>query len=67
MTLDANQGLLRLCDYFKHYHHHTGVVMKRIDVKKVFFSTSAKFSPSGVRADMDIDPWLIGVGIGYKF
>ena len=38
-----------------------------IDVKKVFISTTAKFSPSGVRADVDIDPWLIGVGIGYKF
>lgn len=38
-----------------------------IDVKKVFINTTAKFSPSGVRADVDIDPWLIGVGIGYKF
>ncbi len=38
-----------------------------VDVKKVFISTTAKFSPSGVRADVDIDPWLIGVGFGYKF
>ena len=38
-----------------------------VDVKKVFISTTAKFSPSGVRADVDIDPWLVGVGIGYKF
>lgn len=38
-----------------------------IDVKKVFINTTAKFSPSGVRADVDIDPWLIGVGVGYKF
>lgn len=38
-----------------------------VDVKKVFISTTAKFSPSGVRADADIDPWLIGVGFGYKF
>lgn len=38
-----------------------------IDVKKVFISTTAKFSPSGVRADVDIDPWLVGVGVGYKF
>lgn len=37
------------------------------DVKKVYINTTAKFSPSGVRADVDIDPWLIGVGIGYKF
>lgn len=38
-----------------------------IDVKKAFISTTAKFSPSGVRADVDIDPWLVGVGVGYKF
>lgn len=38
-----------------------------IDVKKVFIDTTATFSPSGVRADVDIDPWLIGVGVGYKF
>lgn len=37
------------------------------DVKKIWIDTTAKFSPSGVRADVDIDPWLIGVGIGYKF
>jgi outer membrane protein len=36
------------------------------DVKKVFISTTAKFA-GGVRADVDIDPWLIGAGIGYKF
>lgn len=38
-----------------------------VDVKKVYISTTAKFSPSNIRADVDIDPWLIGAGIGYKF
>jgi outer membrane protein len=38
-----------------------------IDVKKVFIDTTAKFNGGAVRADVDIDPWLIGVGIGYKF
>lgn len=38
-----------------------------LDVKKVYIDTTAKFSPSGVRANVDIDPWLVGVGIGYKF
>ncbi|NBO17683.1 MAG: OmpW family protein [Proteobacteria bacterium] len=37
------------------------------DIKKVYINTTAKFSPSGVRANVDIDPLLIGVGIGYKF
>ncbi len=38
-----------------------------VDVKKVFIETTAKFSPSGVRADADLDPWLVGMGVGYKF
>jgi outer membrane protein len=37
------------------------------DVKKVFVNTKATFSPSGVTANADINPWIVGVGIGYKF
>lgn len=38
-----------------------------VDVKKVFISTNGTWSPSGVTAKANIDPWLVGVGIGYKF
>ncbi len=38
-----------------------------IDVKKVWIDTTATFRPSGVRANVDIDPWLVGVGVGYRF
>jgi len=38
-----------------------------VDVKKVFINTTAKFNGGSVRADVDIDPVLIGVGVGYKF
>ncbi len=38
-----------------------------VDVKKIWIDTQATFRPSGVTADVDIDPWLVGVGIGYKF
>jgi outer membrane protein len=38
-----------------------------VDVKKIFINTTAKFSPSGVRADVDLDPWFVGFGVGYKF
>jgi outer membrane protein len=37
-----------------------------VDAKKVFISTTAKFS-SGVRADVDIDPLILGAGVGYHF
>lgn len=38
-----------------------------MDVKKVYIDTRADFAPSGIRANVDIDPWIVGVGIGYKF
>ena len=38
-----------------------------VDVKKVYINTKATFSPSGVTANVDIDPWIVGVGLGYKF
>lgn len=37
------------------------------DVKKLFLNTDVKFNSGAVRADVDIDPWIVGVGVGYKF
>ena len=37
------------------------------DVKKVWINTDAKFNNGGVKADIDINPWLVGVGVGYRF
>jgi outer membrane protein len=38
-----------------------------LDVKKVFIDTTAKFNGGAVRANVDIDPLLIGAGVGYRF
>ncbi len=42
-----------------------------VDVKKLFLSTNAHIvtvlSPASVTQRVDIDPWLVGVGIGYRF
>ncbi len=39
------------------------------DVKKLWLDTEATVVTGGtqVRADVDIDPWIIGVGLGYRF
>ena len=34
------------------------------DVKKVWLSTDASGAASG---NVDLDPWIVGVGVGYKF
>lgn len=41
-----------------------------VDVKKVFIDTEATVqlpSAAVVKTDLDIDPWVFGVGIGYRF
>lgn len=40
-----------------------------IDVKKLFLSTDVTINgPLGrITADVDLDPWIVGVGVGYRF
>ena len=40
-----------------------------VDVKKLWLDTDASVSlgATPVTADVDIDPWIVGVGFGYKF
>lgn len=38
-----------------------------VDVKKLYINTNAKFLNDSITADVDIDPWVIGAGVGYKF
>ncbi len=40
-----------------------------VDVKKVFFETDAKVSsPLGaLKSKVDLDPWVVSLGVGYKF
>ncbi|MBN8530243.1 MAG: OmpW family protein [Alphaproteobacteria bacterium] len=37
------------------------------DVKKIWINTTASFNGGAVNADVDIDPWVIGAGFGYRF
>jgi outer membrane protein len=41
--------------------------MLNLDVKKVFISTDVSLNGGAINADVDIDPWIVGVGFGYKF
>lgn len=38
-----------------------------IDVKKIFLSTDVSLNGGAITADVDIDPWIVGAGIGYRF
>jgi outer membrane protein len=48
----------------------TGSWYLNVDVKKIFLTTKAKFATNTstvVTSDVQLDPWLVGAGIGYRF
>lgn len=38
-----------------------------VDAKKLFLGTNVDLNGGGVTANVDIDPWILGAGIGFKF
>lgn len=38
-----------------------------VDVKKIFLSTDVSVNGGAVTGDVDLDPWIVGVGVGYRF
>jgi outer membrane protein len=47
--------------------HLTGNWYANVDVKQIFLSTTAHVNHSAIMADVNLNPTLVGVGIGYKF
>ena len=37
------------------------------DVKRLFLDTDVNINKGAIKADVDVDPWIFGMGIGYKF
>jgi len=38
-----------------------------LDIKKIWLNVDASLNNGAVKADVDIDPWLAGVGVAYRF
>jgi outer membrane protein len=38
-----------------------------LDVKKLYVDADAKWNGGAITGDIDLDPWIIGVGVGYRF
>lgn len=47
--------------------HLTGNWYANVDVKQIFLGTTAHVNHSTIMADVNLNPTLVGVGIGYKF
>lgn len=41
--------------------------MLNADVKKIFLNTDVSVNGGAVTADVDLDPWVFGMGVGYRF
>ena len=37
------------------------------DVKKLWLNIDAKLNNGAIRADVDLDPWIVGAGVAYRF
>jgi outer membrane protein len=44
-----------------------GPYFVNFDVKKLFLSTTMKASGGTIRAAADLDPWIVGAGVGIRF
>jgi outer membrane protein len=38
-----------------------------VDVKKLLLDTKVKLNASAIRGGVDIDPWIVGGGVTYRF
>lgn len=38
-----------------------------VDVKKIWLNLDAKVNGGAIKSDIDVDPWIFGLGIGYRF
>jgi outer membrane protein len=45
----------------------TGPWSLNVDVKKVWFNTDAEINGGALTSDVDLDPWVVSVGVGRKF
>ncbi|MCC7305119.1 MAG: OmpW family protein [Alphaproteobacteria bacterium] len=38
-----------------------------LDLKKIWLNVDAELNSGGIQADIDMDPWVIGAGVSYRF
>lgn len=38
-----------------------------VDVKKLWLNVDASLNNGAIKADVDVDPWIVGAGVSYRF
>lgn len=45
----------------------SGPWMANLDIKRLFLNTDVELNRATILADVDINPWIFGFGVGYRF
>jgi outer membrane protein len=45
----------------------TGRYSLNLDVKKVWFETDARINDGALKSKVNLDPWVVSAGVGYRF
>ena len=73
---DAPGGVVTSVDYKNHVGYAlqagadyalSGPWSLNVDVKKIFLRTDVSVNGGAITGKVDLDPWIVGLGIGYRF
>ena len=45
----------------------TDQIYANFDVKYLWINTDVEINGGAIEADVDLNPWIVGVGLGYRF
>jgi len=64
LNVDNGFGLALQAGFDYWLDEHWGL---NADVKKIFLNVDATLNNGAIRADVDLDPWVVGAGVSYRF
>jgi outer membrane protein len=64
LNIDGGFGVAAQAGFDYWVNDHWGM---NLDVKKLWLNVDASLNNGAVKADVDLDPWIIGTGVSYRF
>ena len=64
LDVDSGVGPALQAGFDYWINDHWGV---NLDVKKIWLDIDASLNNGAIKADVELDPWLIGAGVSYRF
>lgn len=64
LNIDGGFGYAAQAGFDYWVDDHWGL---NLDVKKVWLNIDAQLNNNTIRADIDLDPWIVGAGVSYRF